>query len=116
MLSSLKDPGEGCIVLCDLVLCPDPKIVDCLEALENILKGGDYEKKNHILYLFNASSRSRVIDDAGGLVKNENENKKIYEMTVNLLETYCVEDEDELLPPGDASQSGFQFGCNQRMD
>ncbi|MCI20505.1 importin subunit alpha-1-like, partial [Trifolium medium] len=38
--------SQGCIKpLCDLLLCPDPKIVTiCLEGLENFLKVGKAEK------------------------------------------------------------------------
>ncbi|CAH1426340.1 unnamed protein product [Lactuca virosa] len=38
--------SEGCIKpLCDLLICPDPRIVTvCLEGLENILKVGEAEK------------------------------------------------------------------------
>ena len=38
--------SQGCIKpLCDLLVCPDPRIVTvCLEGLENILKVGEAEK------------------------------------------------------------------------
>lgn len=57
---------------------------------------------------------AQAIDDAEGLEKIENlqshDNTEIYEKAVKILETYWVEDEDETMPPGDASQTGFNFG------
>ncbi|GLT43156.1 hypothetical protein SLA2020_171270 [Shorea laevis] len=107
--------SEGCIKpLCDLLNCPDPRIVTiCLEGLENILKVGEAEKN-----LGNTGENiyAQLIDDAEGLEKIENlqshDNNEIYEKAVKILETYWVDDEeDEPLPPGDAShQTGFQFG------
>ncbi|KAF8401621.1 hypothetical protein HHK36_012567 [Tetracentron sinense] len=40
------------------------------------------------------------------------DNTEIYEKAVKILETYWVED-DESMPPGDASQPGFRFGGNE---
>lgn len=110
--------SQGCIKpFCDLLNCPDPRIVTvCLEGLENILKVGEAEKntgngENVNLY-------AQLVDDAEGLEKIENlqshDNTEIYEKAVKILETYWVEeDDDEQLPPGDASQSGFHFGANE---
>jgi hypothetical protein len=57
---------------------------------------------------------AQMIDDAEGLEKIENlqshDNSEIYEKAVKILETYWLEEDDETMPPGDASQSGFQFG------
>lgn len=54
-----------------------------------------------------------MIDDADGLDKIENlqshDNTEIYEKAVKILETYWL-DEDDTMPPGEASQTGFQFG------
>ncbi|KAM7277438.1 hypothetical protein ACFE04_019304 [Oxalis oulophora] len=110
--------SQGCIKpLCDLLTCPDPRIASvCLEGLENILKVGEAEKS-----LGNSGDvnlYAQMIDDADGLEKIENlqthDNNEIYEKAVKILETYWVDDEEneEPLPPGDASQSGFQFGGN----
>ena len=109
--------SQGCIKpLCDLLVCPDPRIVTvCLEGLENILKGGEAEKN-----LGNTSDvnlYAQMIDEAEGLEKIENlqshDNTEIYEKAVKILETYWLEEEDEALPPGDATQSGFRFGGNE---
>ncbi|KAM7277413.1 hypothetical protein ACFE04_019279 [Oxalis oulophora] len=110
--------SQGCIKpLCDLLICPDPRIVTvCLEGLENILKVGEAQKS-----LGNSGDvnlYAQMIDDAEGLEKIEtlqsHDNNEIYEKSVKLLETYWMEeDDDQPLPPGDdASQSGFHFGGN----
>ncbi|KAF7850356.1 hypothetical protein BT93_L5573 [Corymbia citriodora subsp. variegata] len=107
--------SQGCIKpLCDLLVCPDPRIVTvCLEALENILKVGQAEKEQG-----NTGDNvyAQMIDDAEGLEKIENlqshDNNEIYEKSVKILETYWVEEEDEVVPPGDSSQPGFNFGGN----
>ncbi|GKU86931.1 hypothetical protein SLEP1_g1394 [Rubroshorea leprosula] len=111
--------SRGCIKpLCDLLNCPDPRIVSvCLEGLENILKVGEAEKNlgNTVDNIY-----AQLIDDAEGLEKIENlqshDNNEIYEKAVKILETYWVEEdvEDEPLPPADASQqTGFHFGGNE---
>ncbi|CAM6074828.1 unnamed protein product [Sphagnum tenellum] len=111
--------NQGCIKpLCDLLTCPDPRIVTVsLEGLENILKVGESEKD-----LGNSSGvnlYARYIDEAEGLEKIEtlqtHDNNEIYEKAVKILETYWLEeDEDEnLAPVGDELQSNFAFGGNQ---
>ncbi|KAL3604464.1 hypothetical protein D5086_005323 [Populus alba] len=108
--------NQGCIKpLCDLLICPDPRIVTvCLDGLENILKVGEAEK--NLGSTGNANLYTQMIEDVEGLEKIENlqshDNNEIYEKAVKILETYCVEDGDdfEAFPPGDASQSEFQFG------
>ncbi|KAL2507586.1 Importin subunit alpha-1 [Forsythia ovata] len=105
---------EGCIKpLCDLLVCPDPRIVTvCLEGLENILKVGEAEKNQGNTEDVNIFAQ--MIDDAEGLEKIENlqshDNNEIYEKAVKILETYWLEEEDEQLPSGDTAQSGFNFG------
>ncbi|CAK9184319.1 unnamed protein product, partial [Ilex paraguariensis] len=108
--------SQGCIKpLCDLLICPDPRIVTvCLEGLENILKVGEAEK--NLGSTGDVNVYAQLIDEAEGLEKIENlqshDNNEIYEKAVKILETYWLEEDDEQLPPGDASQSGFQFGGN----
>ncbi|KAL0389685.1 UNVERIFIED_CONTAM: Importin subunit alpha [Sesamum calycinum] len=105
---------EGCIKpLCDLLVCPDPRIVTvCLEGLENILKVGEAEKNQGNTGDVNVFAQ--MIDGAEGLEKIENlqshDNNEIYEKAVKILETYWLEEEDEQLVSGDAPQSGFNFG------
>ncbi|KAJ8636347.1 hypothetical protein MRB53_010614 [Persea americana] len=61
--------SQGCIKpLCDLLVCPDPRIVTvCLEGLENILKVGEAEKN-----LGNTSDvnlYAQMIDEAEGKMR-----------------------------------------------
>ena len=106
--------SQGCIKpLCDLLNCPDPRIVTvCLEGLENILKVGEADK--NLGSTGGVNLYAQMIDDAEGLEKIENlqshDNAEIYEKAVKVLETYWLEDEDETMPSGDASQTGFHFG------
>ncbi|KAG9459516.1 hypothetical protein H6P81_004024 [Aristolochia fimbriata] len=109
--------SQGCIKpLCDLLVCPDPRIVTvCLEGLENILKVGEAEK--NVGNTGGVNLYAQLIDEAEGLEKIENlqshDNTEIYEKAVKILETYWLEEEDEL-PPGDAAAAaqagGFRFG------
>ncbi|KAK4406729.1 Importin subunit alpha [Sesamum angolense] len=107
--------SQQCIKpLCDLLVCPDPRIVTvCLEGLENILKVGEAEK--NLGRTGDVNLYGQMIEDAQGLEKIENlqshDNIEIYEKAVKILETYWLEEDDEPAPPGDAaSQQGFQFG------
>ncbi|CAN4110939.1 unnamed protein product [Withania somnifera] len=111
--------SQGCIKpLCDLLICPDPRIVTvCLEGLENIMKVGEVDKEagtNGGINLY-----AQMIDECDGLDKIENlqthDNNEIYEKVVKILEKYWAEeDEEQNLPDGvDGNQQGFQFGYNQ---
>ncbi|XP_051144916.1 importin subunit alpha-4-like [Andrographis paniculata] len=110
---------QGCIKpLCDLLICPDPRIVTvCLEGLENILKVGEADKENGLNNGINIYAQ--MIDDCEGLDKIENlqshDNNEIYEKAVKILEKYWVEeDEDQNLPDGsDGNPHGFSFGNTQ---
>lgn len=110
--------SQACIKpLCDLLVCPDPRIVTvCLEGLENILKVGESEKL--LGRSGDANLYAQMIEDADGLEKIENlqshDNTEIYEKAVKLLETYWLEEDEEPLPPGGApSHPGFQFGGSE---
>ncbi|XP_057430077.1 importin subunit alpha-2 [Lotus japonicus] len=109
--------SQGCIKpLCDLLVCPDPRIVTvCLEGLENILKVGEADK--NLGNSGDVNLYAQLIDEAEGLEKIENlqshDNNEIYEKAVKILETYWLEDEDETLPPGEGAQPGFNFGTNE---
>lgn len=103
--------------LCDLLICPDPRIVTvCLEGLENILKVGEADKemgKNNGVNLY-----AQMIDECDGLDKIENlqthDNNEIYEKAVKILERYWAEEEEEQnVEDGDGNQQGFGFGTNQ---
>ncbi|PWA96912.1 Armadillo [Artemisia annua] len=106
---------QGCIkLLCDLLICPDPRIVTVsLEGLENILKVGEVEKNSS--NSGDVNYYAQLIDDAEGLEKIENlqshDNNEVYEKAVKILETYWLEDEEEAVVDGNAQQ-GFNFGGN----
>ncbi|XP_010458212.1 PREDICTED: importin subunit alpha-4 isoform X2 [Camelina sativa] len=111
---------QGCIKpLCDLLICPDPRIVTvCLEGLENILKVSEADKEmglNDGVNLY-----AHIIEESDGLDKIENlqshDNNEIYEKAVKILERYWAEDEEEqILQDGgnENSQQTFNFGTNQ---
>ncbi|KAJ6836161.1 importin subunit alpha-2-like [Iris pallida] len=107
---------QGCIrPLCDLLLCPDPRIVTvCLEGLENILKVGEAEK--NLGTTDDVNPYAQMIDEEEGLDKIESlqshDNTEIYEKSVKILETYWV-DEDDSMPAEDGAQTGFRFGNDQ---
>ena len=109
--------SQGCIKpLCDLLLCPDPRIITvCLEGLENILKVGEAEKNLGVTE--GTNPYAQLIEDAEGLDKIENfqshDNTEIYEKSVKILETYWLEEEDDAMP-GDTTQTGFDFGNNDQ--
>ncbi|MQL95110.1 hypothetical protein Taro_027773 [Colocasia esculenta] len=106
--------SQGCArPLCDLLVCPDPRIVTVsLEGLENILKVGEAEKNMGVTGGVNLYAQ--MIEDAEGLEKIENlqshDNTEIYEKAVKILETYWLEDEDDAMPTTEDAQTGFQFG------
>lgn len=104
---------QGCIKpLCDLLVCPDARIVTVsLEGLENILKVGEAEK--NLGNSGDVNFYAQMIDDAEGLEKIENlqshDNNEIYEKAVKILETYWLEEEEEAAVV-DGAQPGFNFG------
>ncbi|KAK0600441.1 hypothetical protein LWI29_015066 [Acer saccharum] len=88
--------SQGCIrPLCDLLICPDPRIVTvCLEGLENILKAGEADKS--LGNTGGVNVYAQMIDDAKGLEKIENlqshdNNTEIYDKAVKILETYWLD-------------------------
>ncbi|KFK42624.1 hypothetical protein AALP_AA1G019500 [Arabis alpina] len=104
----------GCIKpLCDLLLCPDPRVVTVtLEGLENILRVGEAEKE-----LGNSGDYNhyaQMIEDVEGLEKIENlqshDNNEIYEKAVKMLESYWAEEDNEENGGDVVQSSGFQFG------
>ncbi|CAK9315043.1 unnamed protein product [Citrullus colocynthis] len=112
---------QGCIKpLCDLLTCPDPRIVTvCLEGLDNILKVGEADKDMGMNGGINIYAQA--IDECEGLDKIENlqshDNNEIYEKAVKMLERYWAEEDEEqeqnLQHNGDVNQHGFAFGANQ---
>ncbi|KAF8107994.1 hypothetical protein N665_0115s0009 [Sinapis alba] len=112
--------NQGCIKpLCDLLICPDPRIVTvCLEGLENILKISEADKEMGLNGGVNLYAQ--IVEESDGLDKIENlqshDNNEIYEKAVKILERYWAEeDEEQILPDGvsENPQQGFSFGNNQ---
>ncbi|KAF8038861.1 hypothetical protein BT93_B1421 [Corymbia citriodora subsp. variegata] len=108
--------SQGCVKpLCDLLICPDPRIVTvCLEGLENILKIGEAEK--NLGNSGDVNVYAQMVEDVEGLEKIESlqshDNNEIYEKAVKILEAYWLEEDDDTMPPGDAPQPDLQFGEN----
>ncbi|KAH7511127.1 hypothetical protein JRO89_XSUnG0222900 [Xanthoceras sorbifolium] len=108
--------NQGCVKpLCDLLVCPDPRIVTvCLEGLENILKMGEADKEagNTTVNVY-----SEMIDECDGLDKIENlqshDNNEIYEKAVKILERYWVEEEEDEQDTQDDANQNFNFGNGQ---
>lgn len=109
---------QGCIKpLCDLLICPDPRIVTvCLEGLENILKVGEADKESGQNGGINIYAQ--MIDDCEGLDKIENlqshDNNEIYEKAVKILEKYWVEEDEDQNAAADGvdgnhGDGGFSF-------
>ncbi|PPR85373.1 hypothetical protein GOBAR_AA35320 [Gossypium barbadense] len=45
-------------------------------------------------------------------LQESHDNNEIYKNAVKILKTYCLEEDEETLPPGDGIQQNFQFGGN----
>lgn len=116
--------SQNCIKpLCDLLSCPDPRIVTvCLEGLDNILKVGEADKDMGMNGGINIYAQA--IDECEGLDKIENlqthDNNEIYEKAVKMLERYWAEEDEEqeqeqnVQQNGDVNQhGGFAFAANQ---
>lgn len=86
----------------------------CLEGLENILKVGEAEK--NLGNTGDVNVYAQMVEDVEGLEKIESlqshDNNEIYEKAVKILEAYWLEEDDDTMPPGDASQPDMQFGAN----
>ncbi|KAG8479285.1 hypothetical protein CXB51_029086 [Gossypium anomalum] len=84
--------SQDCIKpMCDFLNCPDQEVVTiCLQGLENILKVGEAEKNMGTTGKVNLYAQ--MIDAAKGREKIEylrfHDNTEIYEMAVEVLETY----------------------------
>lgn len=115
---------QGCIKpLCDLLVCPDNKIIQvALDGLENILKVGEMDKD----HVENAAERinrfALFIEEAGGMEKihecQNNVNEEIYMKAYNIIEKYYSDEEEGAEMDGaQAGQNGtFGFGNQQQPE
>ena len=114
---------QGCVKpLCDLLACPDNKIIQvALDGLENLLKVGEMDKDA----TENAAEQSinrfaMFIEEAGGMEKihecQNNSNEEIYMKAYNIIEKY-FSDEEEAGGDMEHAQTGqggtFGFGDQQ---
>lgn len=119
----LVDQG-GIKPLCDLLACPDNKIIQvALDGLENILKIGEMDKESRT----DTGDGGRVnhyalfIEEVGGMEKihecQNNANEEIYMKAYNIIEKYFSDEEDDTANMGDlAPQDGQQgFGFQQQQ-
>lgn len=115
---------QGCIKpLCDLLGCPDNKIIQvALDGLENILKVGEMDKQgSEDASDQNVNHFALFIEEAGGMEKihdcQNNINEDIYMKAFNLIGTYFSDEEEagdmtENPAPG---QAGFGFNQQQQQ-
>jgi hypothetical protein len=114
--------SQGCIKpLCDLLACPDNKIVQvALDGLENILKVGEMDKEaSENPADQNINRFALFIEEAGGMEKihecQNNVNEDIYMKAYTIIEKY-FSDEDEAggdienTPPQAGQAATFGFG------
>lgn len=105
---------QNCIrPLCDLLEVADVKIINvALEGLENILKTGEADAKNHD----NENQHARFVKEAGGVDKLENlqrhDDHEIYEKAIKILETYfeCEDDDEDDEDAPNSMGDTFSFG------
>jgi len=110
---------QNCIrPLCDLLDVADVKIITvALEGLENILKVGEADAKNHD----GTNLHARYVQEAGGLDKIEalqrHDNHDIYEKAIKILELYFeLEDDEDAADAPAAGQSTFDFNNGGTMN
>lgn len=110
--------------LCDLLACPDNKIIQvALDGLENILKVGDMDKEAAQPGEPRINRYALFIEEAGGMEKihdcQNNANEEIYMKAYNIIEKYFSDEDegagdiDELAPQ--QTQTGFALGTGQQQ-
>ncbi|KAF5285403.1 hypothetical protein FQA39_LY16657 [Lamprigera yunnana] len=110
---------QGCIgPLCDLLTVMDAKIVQvALNGLENILRLGDQDAKNHS----GTNPYAVLIEECYGLDKIEflqsHENMDIYQKAFDIIEHFFgTEEEDQRVAPAvDVEQQQYTFGPDQSV-
>ncbi|KAF2885517.1 hypothetical protein ILUMI_20667 [Ignelater luminosus] len=110
---------QGCIgPLCDLLTVMDAKIVQvALNGLENILRLGDQDAKNHS----GTNPYAVLIEECYGLDKIEflqsHENMEIYQKAFDIIEHFfgTEEEDSRVAPTVDAEQQQYHFGADQSV-
>ena len=111
--------------LCDLLACPDNKIIQvALDGLENILKVGDMDKEASENPAEQSINRYALfIEEAGGMEKihdcQNNVNEEIYMKAYNIIEKYFSDDDEVVDIETNGAQQGqgqtFGFGASQQQ-
>lgn len=110
--------------LCDLLACPDNKIIQvALDGLENILKVGEMDKEAGQPGEARVNRYALFIEEAGGMEKihdcQNNANEEIYMKAYNIIEKYFSDEDeaggdiDELAPQ--QTQAGFALGTGPQQ-
>ncbi|KAJ3036290.1 Importin alpha subunit (Karyopherin alpha subunit) (Serine-rich RNA polymerase I suppressor protein) [Rhizophlyctis rosea] len=108
----------GCIKpLCDLLTCPDNKIIQvALDGLENILKVGDYYKPQ----TDNVNRMALFIEEAGGMEKIHqlqlHDNAEIYRKAYQIIDKYFNDEDEDTGITGEVDQSGQFTFATDAMD
>ncbi|MCJ1239665.1 Importin alpha subunit (Karyopherin alpha subunit) (Serine-rich RNA polymerase I suppressor protein) [Varicellaria rhodocarpa] len=117
---------QGCIKpLCDLLACPDNKIIQvALDGLENLLKVGEMDKEaSENPAEQNINRYALFIEEAGGMEKihdcQNNVNEEIYMKAYNIIEKYFSDEEEGADMEANVPQQGqggqFGFGGTQQQ-
>lgn len=101
--------------LCDILYCQDVKIIQvALDALENILKVGEFLKSQAGYNPFiSAIEEARGIDKLNELQVHES--PEVFQKAFSLLETYFKEDEMDDAMPGVIDEATGQFAFDSSM-
>jgi importin subunit alpha-1 len=112
--------------LCDLLACPDNKIIQvALDGLENILKVGEMDKEASEQTGEPINRYALFIEEVGGMEKihdcQNNANEEIYMKAYNIIEKYFSDDEEEtgqetgVAGPTVGQDGTFGFGAPQQQ-
>lgn len=111
--------------LCDLLACPDNKIIQvALDGLENILKVGEMDKDANEQNGEAINRYALFIEECGGMEKihdcQNNANEDIYMKAYNIIAKYFSDEEDGAgdvneLAPQQGQDGTFGFGAQQQQ-
>ncbi|EHK99426.1 putative Importin subunit alpha-1 [Glarea lozoyensis 74030] len=112
---------QGCIKpLCDLLACPDNKIIQvALDGLENILKVGEMDKDAAADGSESINRYALFIEEVQGMEKihdcQTNANEEIYMKAYNMIEKYFSDEEEaegDTQQGAPSNENSFGFGKN----